>query len=294
MLYALAPDEVVRLRRRLASLELQFSGAELLQVLFRTDPDFAARVVPKPLRPADPPRGLVFVARYAETNFGRPYDEGALFVEVRWGKERGLYCLAMPVTDDMAMVGGREVYGFPKKLADRVTLERRGASVTGSVVRRGTELLRIEATLTGPVAPPDLDALGREVLDDAGRRAREVVCFNYKFFPAPGFSGFETIPRLVRAVILERPRPGLQRATAQVTLRSTAADPFGEVPVVGEPEACVYGVFDNTLRPGHPVARAWLPWTVLPHAFFKDDSTERFLAADAAEAKPEEPARSAR
>lgn len=294
MLYALAPDEVVRMRRRLASLELQFTGAELLQVLFRTDPEFVARVVPRPLRPAAAPRALAFVARYPETNFGLPYDEGALFVEVSWGKERGVYCLAMPVTDDMAMIGGREVYGFPKKLADRITLERRGAAVTGSVVRKGEELLRIDATLTGPVVPSDLERLGREVADDAGRRAREVACFNYKYFPAPGFTGFEAIPRLVRAVLLERPRPGLQRGTARVTLRSTPADPFGDVPVVGEPEACLYGVFDNTLRPGRAVARAWLPWTVLPYAFFKDDSTARLLAAEAPEKKAEEPARSVR
>lgn len=286
MLYALASDEVTRLRRRLSSLELQFAGAEKLQVFFRTDPDVVARIVPKPLRPADEPRAVAFVARYPETNFGLPYDEGALFVEVRWGKERGLYCLAMPVTDDMALIGGREVYGFPKKLADRVTLDRSGASVAGSVVRKGTEVLRIEATLTGPAAPADLDRLGREVDDGSGRRGREAVCFNYKFFPSAAFAGFDAVPRLVRTTILDRPRPGLQRGTARVTLRSSSADPLGDVPVVGEPLACVYGVFDSTLRPGRAVAHAWLPWSVLPYAFFKDDSAVRVLSADETSSPP--------
>ncbi len=29
-----------------------------------------------------------------------------------------MYCLSMPVDDDMAMAGGREAFGYPKKMAE--------------------------------------------------------------------------------------------------------------------------------------------------------------------------------
>ncbi len=64
----------------------------------------------------------------------------------------------MPVTDDTALIAGREVYGFPKQIAERIELSRSASAVVGSVVRKGTEILRIEATLTGPASADDLVA----------------------------------------------------------------------------------------------------------------------------------------
>ena len=71
-------------------------------------------MVPRPLPPAAEPLAQAIVARYPRTNFGVAYNEAAVFVPVTHKGETGAYCLTMPVYDDMAMIGGREQFGFPK------------------------------------------------------------------------------------------------------------------------------------------------------------------------------------
>jgi acetoacetate decarboxylase len=266
MLYALSREEVARLRKGLVP---EFTGAEMLKAVYRTDPAAVSRILPRPLRPAEPV-ALAFVARYPQTNFGSPYMEGALFVRASFRGRRGWYCLSMPVDDDDALVCGRECYGFPKKLA-AVTLERRGDVVRGSVVRHGTEILRIESKPGRAADPGDLERIGA-VEVDAGGASCKLTSFNFKHFPTPDSRRFDYLPRLVEQTTVLRPRRGLLEGSARVTVTSTAYDPLGEVPVVGEPLVCVYGNWDNTMLPGRVVARAWNLLRFLPHAFFKIDA----------------------
>ena len=177
----------------------------MLSTVFRTNPDVVQTILPKPLVPADEPLGWAFVARYPETNFGLSYSEGALFVRAVFKGEPGWYPLAVPVDNDMAMVAGRETMGIPKKIAETITLERTDNHVMGSVIRRGVEVLHLEAELNGPVSATALDAIGPEVDDLEGRPGRKVVLFAFKYFPSPGV-GFDYLPRLVRDVGLFRPR----------------------------------------------------------------------------------------
>lgn len=273
MLYALSPDEVVRLRRGIVP---EFAGAEMLLAAYRTEPGVVARILPRPLRPAEP-IAFVFVARYPETNFGSAYNEGALFVLASFRGRRGGYCLSMPVDDDNALIGGRELYGFPKKLGE-ITLERRGGVVHGRVARRGMVILEIEATPSSAAETADLEFFG--VADvDAGRPCRKVTAFNFKYFPTADSRRFDYVPRLVAQTTVFRPRPGLLKGPARVAVASTAYDPLGEVPVMGEPLVCVYGTWDNTMLPGRVVARAWNVLRFLPHAFFKTDFVPVALGA---------------
>ena len=208
MLYALSRSQLKRIREN--DLVYEFRGVEMLSALFRTDPDVVRAALPKPLVPADEPLAQAFVARYPETNFGVTYCEGALFLRAVYKDEPGWYCLAMPVDNDMAMVGGREQFGYPKKIAEEIALERTGNHVMGRVVRRGVEVLHIEAELTDVVSATALDAIGPEVNDLEGRPCRKGVSFLFKFFPSPDRRGFDYLPRLVREVVLFRPRDDLR------------------------------------------------------------------------------------
>jgi acetoacetate decarboxylase len=247
----------------------QFTGAEMLLVSYRTDPKTVTAVLPRPLRPADDPLAAAFVARYPETNFGLTYNEGGLFVAAEYRGERGWYCLSMPVDDDTAMIGGRERHGFPKKIADRISLDRDGPHVCGSVVRNGVELLRIEGEFTDP-QPADLHLMGAPAVDPDGRPCEKVVSFLFKYFPAADGSAFEHLPDLIRQVTLFRPRPGLLTGETKIELSSTARDPLGEIPV-RQIVAAEYGVFDNTMLPGRVVRRIYNQWRFVPKSLFKDD-----------------------
>ena len=138
MLYNLSKDQLDKVMK--TNKLSEFSRAEMLLASFQTDAEVVRKILPKPLKPAPKPSASAFVARYPQTNFGCVYNEGALFLDCDFKGERGTYCLSMPVDDDMAMIGGREIFGYPKKMAEKITLERNGDQVIGSVIRKGTEL----------------------------------------------------------------------------------------------------------------------------------------------------------
>jgi acetoacetate decarboxylase len=242
----------------------------MLLARFRTDPDVVKAILPRPLGPADEPLALAFVARYPETNFGVSYSEGALFLRAVYKEEPGWYCLAMPVDNDMAMVGGRERFGYPKKIAEEITLERNGDHVIGRVVRRGVEVLHIEAELTDPVDGSALDAVGPAVNDLEGRPCRKVVSYLFKFSPSPDGRGFDFVPRLVRGVVLFRPRDDLMSGTGKLEMTSSPYDPLGDIPVRDLVDVS-YGTWDNDMLPGRVVARVGNPLSFARHAMFKED-----------------------
>ena len=88
-----------------------FYDAEMLTVVWETAPEAIEKLLPPPLKPAQKPVVLAFVANYPSTNFSVPYFESALLIRASFEGTEGFYCLAMPVTNDMAMAGGREIWG---------------------------------------------------------------------------------------------------------------------------------------------------------------------------------------
>jgi len=116
-----------------------FYGAEMLTIFWETKPETVAKLLPPPLKPANQPIAMAFVANYPRTNFDVVYKESALFLRAVYNGEEGGYCLSMPVTNDMAMAAGREFLGFPKKMAD-VYFKRDGGSVEGGRSDAGSGL----------------------------------------------------------------------------------------------------------------------------------------------------------
>ena len=86
----------------------------------------------------------------------------------------------MPMTTEQSVIGGRETFGEPKKLAE-VTLTRDGEHVKGLVSRLGTTIIEITGRVTGPLDPIE------------GSRTD----FYFKFLPAPDGKGFDSEPALV-------------------------------------------------------------------------------------------------
>jgi acetoacetate decarboxylase len=76
----------------------------------------------------------------------RNYLEGGVVVPVRYGDLLGGHVLYEFVTTDDAMAGGREVWGYPKKMGEVTMTESGGGYITASVSRLGRTL--INATFT--------------------------------------------------------------------------------------------------------------------------------------------------
>lgn len=96
--------------------EATWPDASVLAFDITVDSPAARRWLPPQLSPTG--RALLFVAHYPNTSFGVPYHEAGLLLEARRRRELVLHCAWMVVDDDSAMIFGRELFGFPKKMAD--------------------------------------------------------------------------------------------------------------------------------------------------------------------------------
>jgi acetoacetate decarboxylase len=268
MLYALSKREIAKIRS--AGFAGEFTGAEILFAIYKTDADVVKKILPKPLKPAKEPLVTAFVAHYPQTNFGCSYNEGAILIHAMLGCQTGVYCISMPVDDDMAMIYGREIYGYPKKLADIIRLERTESKIAGSVSRKGVEILRIELEQQKPLALSELSRVWNQSEEQKGRPCQDGISFLYKNFLSPDGKGFDYIPRLVRQTIQFRPRADLVTGEGRVIVQSSAYDPLGDIPVRSM-VSCLYGTWDNTMVPGKVVSRAWNVFGFLPYAFCRTD-----------------------
>src|SRR5581483_9952366 len=122
--------------------------ATTLVATYETDPDAVAAVLPPPLSPPAEPLVRVTIAT---VDVGRGYPQfgaGTVAVHARHEDLDGDYALVMPMTTEQAVVGGRETFGEPKKLADislaREDAEgRRGTRVHGEFTRMGVTFVAV-------------------------------------------------------------------------------------------------------------------------------------------------------
>jgi len=243
-----------------------FYDAEVLTVYFETKPEIIQRLLPAPLQPGKIPVGVAFVANYPKTNFGVTYLESALFLLAEYNGQEGGYCLAMPVTNDMALILGREVFGYPKKMAD-IYMKREGENVEGWTERHGTRFFEVKARLTGKFNDEAAQQMMMERMSSPA--SMDQVTYNFKYFPGPERTGFDYNPRLIQEVVQLRPK-SMEIGEAELVFRHSDQDPWNEVEIVRVLGA-VYTVGDNTMLPGSVVAEAD-QISFAPYAFMKVDN----------------------
>lgn len=243
-----------------------FHDAEMLMVFWETKPEIIAKLLPRPLKPADDPIAMAFVADYPATNFDCVYKESALFIRAEYEGEEGNYCLAMPVTSDMAMAGGREVFGFPKKMAE-IHFERQGDVVSGWTRRRDIRFMEVKATLNGrPNDPRALEILTRGAGEEEG--VIKGIAYNFKYFPGPETGTMDYDPRLVKQETILRPKI-MEIGEGEIHFNPSAYDPWHEVEVV-KMLGAVYTRGDNSMQAGKVVAEVGA-MEFARHAFLKWD-----------------------
>lgn len=103
----------------------------------------ARRILPFGLKPSDPPMATLFIVDYTRTAFTVPYHEAGFLLHVRHRFGPGLHCSWMIVDDDTAMIYGRELLGYPKKMGE-FAFKEEGDTVTASMIRRGVYVLSLE------------------------------------------------------------------------------------------------------------------------------------------------------
>lgn len=188
-----------------------------LEVVYLTDPDALAEVLPPPLSAPPEPRVHVRITDI-DLRFGehRHKELVAFFaVDALLDGEPGEYPLLIPIDLEPAVSISRERFGEPKKLAD-ITLTRDGdGRVHGSVTRQGVTFIEINGRVTGDLPVPE------------PYPARQ---FWYKFMPAVDGIGFDGDPLLVRMEQVRKPEQ-VENVEGELILRDLAGCPVVDLPV---------------------------------------------------------------
>jgi acetoacetate decarboxylase len=98
-------------------LPFYYRNVSILIYEYVTDADAAAALLPAHLELTDPPTATLLFAQYPWSSLG-PYNEVAQALKCTYRGQPMSYAVRLHVTDDAAMAAGREIAGFPKKMAD--------------------------------------------------------------------------------------------------------------------------------------------------------------------------------
>ena len=186
--------------------------AEVIEAVYETDAEIAAAVLPPPLEPAERPLVRVSVSR---VELGAAGNIGACIfgVDCKYKGAAGHYPITMPMSTEPVVIGGRERFGEPKKLAE-IDFERTDGSIVATVARYGRTYIELRGQVTESLEPV------RHIQDN----------YYYKVFPAADGKGFEGEPLLVR-VRYDWEQPKIERMQGEGILTEAPLDPVGDLPV---------------------------------------------------------------
>ncbi len=124
-----------------------YRNAQAISIKFETDPESGLDVLPAPLELIEPAAANLSFYWYPFTTFG-PYHEAILRLYARHEGKPLTYIAQIFVDTEPPMLAGREVWGYPKKLA-RIGFERDKDMVIGWLerpagVRLATAIMRPE------------------------------------------------------------------------------------------------------------------------------------------------------
>ncbi|MDO4311836.1 MAG: acetoacetate decarboxylase family protein [Eubacteriales bacterium] len=125
---------------------LRMEREEGITVAWMTDPEKAAAILPPPLELLAP---IITcnVVNIDGTNFARVYQETYLAIPVTYNGVPGIYMPSLFLHGPGAYMGaiaGRDATGTPKKLADEISLLRRGDTAHAYVVKDDVHVIDIE------------------------------------------------------------------------------------------------------------------------------------------------------
>ena len=109
----------------------RFVNREYLIITYRTDPEKLRALVPEPLEIDEPLVKFEFIRMPDSTGFG-DYTECGQVIPVSFEGRHGGYTHCMFLDDHPPIAGGRELWGFPKKLA-KPTLQAEIDTLVGTL-----------------------------------------------------------------------------------------------------------------------------------------------------------------
>ena len=215
----------------------RFVDRQYLIITYRTDPEKLRAVVPEPLQVDEPLVKYEFIRMPDSTGFG-DYTETGQVIPVSFQGRKGGYTHCMFLNDHPPIAGGRELWGFPKKLASpslRAEIDTlvgtldygpvRVATATMGYKHRSADLQAVKAALSAP---------------------------NFLLKIIPHVDGGPRICELVEYFLEDIQIKGAWTGPAALSLNAHALAPVAELPVL-EVMSAVHILADLTLGLGKVV-----------------------------------------
>ena len=147
-----------------------YVGARCLIGVWRARQSVLERVLPAPLELTPEHQVISTVCDYPHVTGLGGYHASALFIRARFEDIEGAFCCHCYMDNDAAVAAGREIWGFPKKLA-RVQLLESGEIMRGTVERGNLRIMSFSMNLLREAQAEELPPLGN--------------LFNLKLIPSP-------------------------------------------------------------------------------------------------------------
>jgi acetoacetate decarboxylase len=195
----------------------RFINREFLVITYRTDPKKLRELVPEPLEIADPLVKFEFIRMPDSTGFG-DYTESGQVIPVSFQGRKGGYTHCMFLDDHPPIAGGRELWGFPKKLA-KPTLRAEIDTLVGTLDYGSVRIA------TGTMG-------FKHVAADHAAVLASLVAPNFLLKIMPHVDGTPRICELVEYQLLDVELKGAWTGPAALNLTSHALAPLAELPVL--------------------------------------------------------------
>lgn len=195
----------------------RFVNREYFIIQYRTDPEALRRIVPEPLELAEPVVNYEFIRMPDSTGFG-DYTESGQVIPVLYQGQAGSFTHQMFLNDHPPIAGGRELWGFPKKLAQpklAVEIDTLVGSLNYGSVRIATGTMGYKHR-----------ALNVDV------EARKLAAPNFLLKVIPHVDGTARVCELVRFHLEDITVKGAWTGPAALDLYSHALAPVAELPVL--------------------------------------------------------------
>ena len=215
----------------------RFVNREYMIITYRTDMEALQRVVPAPLEIAEPVVKYEFIRMPDSTGFGG-YTESGQVIPVSFNGQKGGYVHAMYLDDDPPIAGGRELWGFPKKLAS-----------PSLRVERDTLIGTLDFGPT-PIAVGTMGYKHSEMAATTVLHSLEEPGFLLKVIPH--VDGSPRICELVRYYLRDLTLKGAWTGPAKLELHPHALAPVASLPI-REVISAVHLIADLTLDLGEVV-----------------------------------------
>jgi acetoacetate decarboxylase len=226
----------------------RFRNREYLIITYRTDPKKLRELVPEPLKVGEPLVKFEFIRMPDSTGFG-DYTESGQVIPVSFRGRKGSYSHCMFLNDHPPIAGGRELWGFPKKLASP-TLH--------------TEIDTLVGTLDyGPVRVATATMGYKHTAVDVASVKASLAEPSFLLKIIPHVDGTPRICELVKYYLTDIELKGAWTGPASLNLSSHGLAPVAELPVL-EVVSAMHVIADLTLALGE-VVHDYLARSPAPH-----------------------------